>query len=994
MTVGQHKSFRKGLRSAVAWLLVAALLLPAGSMMVFAEEDTTPTEQQEQPAPASQTSYVEYLKSHADKAKGGIEFSFSAAENYETDSPDVKVVNNYLGVASALHTTDEGKVTWTFEVPKTGLYNLKITYSGSYAGRDGIIERTLYLDGKIPFDEVTYIRFSRVFVDVYDEQHRKDINGHDIRPKQQQVETWMTQPVKDFSGYHADPFMFYLTEGTHTITLESVREHLLISEFTFYNEKEVPTYAEVLKEYEAKGYKKASGDIVYKQAEDLYQKSDKSNYPLNDRSSAGTMPQDVYHIILNSLGGQKWQDPGSWVTWKVKVGETGLYKIVLRFRQNIYSGAQSSRKLTIDGEVPFKEAAELSFDYDTSWQSQALGTGTGKNRQEFLFYFEKDREYTIGLETVLGPMADILRRTQAVVDSLNNDYRKILMITGPSPEKYRQYYFEQRIPDVIEDFKVQSEELGRIIEEMESFTSQKGERVVQLDKVKYLLDEMVARPRDIAARFKLFKENLAGLGTWILSSGYQPLELDYLAFVPAEQKNPRANAGFFKTLKFGFESFYASFLIDYQSIGTTIEHQNVQKHITVWLSSGRDQSSIIRDLIDRTFTPDKHISVNLQLVTAGALLPSVLAGRGPDVALGMGNGDPINYAVRNAVKSIDHMEGFDEVIQRFHPSAMVPYTFNGKAYALPETQSFSMLFYRTDIFEELGIQVPKTWDELEQITKELQKKNMSVGLPHDLNALLMMMYQRGEPLYRRNGAETNLDTQNSVLAFTQLTNYFTLYKYPVDYDFLNRFRLGEIPIGIADYTLYNQLLLFAPEIRGQWAMTTVPGTPVTDENGNPVKDENGNIKINHANPAGGTAVMMLRGCKDEESAWEFMKWWTSAEIQASYGTQMETVMNSAARQPTANREALKMMSWSVKDYESIASQWDNVVGTPEVPGGYYTARIVEFAFNRVINNNEDPGDALQMYIEALNAELARKRAEFGLDDSVDTTGTTSTTNAQ
>ena len=33
-------------------------------------------------------------------------------------------------------------------------------------------------------------------------------------------------------------------------------------------------------------------------------------------------------------------------------------------------------------------------------------------------------------------------------------------------------------------------------------------------------------------------------------------------------------------------------------------------------------------------------------------------------------------------------------------------------YGLPETQSFNMMFVRNDILADLGIEIPKTWDEL------------------------------------------------------------------------------------------------------------------------------------------------------------------------------------------------------------------------------------------------------------------------------------------
>ena len=552
------------------------------------------------------------------------------------------------------------------------------------------------------------------------------------------------------------------------------------------------------------------------------------------------------------------------------------------------------------------------------------------------------------------------------MSALTADYRTILMITGTSPDKYRSYEFDELIPDTLVDMKKQAEELEAIVDEMVKLTGETGERTATLTKLAAVLRQMTDQPIVIAAKFGMFKDDLSSLGTWILESAYQPMKLDYIALRPENQEEPEAEAGFFENLWFNFKAFLYSFVVDYQAVGTTDTGSDAKSSITVWVTSGRDQSNIIRNLIDTTFTPYTNVGVNLQLVTGGALLPSVLAGRGPDVTVGVGGGDPVNYAVRDAVLDISHFEDFGEVAKRFHASALVPYTFMGKTYALPETQSFNMMFVRTDIFEELGLTVPKTWDEMELLIPELQKRNMSIGLGHGLGELAMFMFQQGEPLYLNEGESANLDSSVAVRSFTKLCEYYTLYGFPTDYDAANRFRSGEIPLMITDYGLYNQLSLFAPEIRGDWQMFQIPGTP----------DEHG--RINNAQAAGGGAVAMFRGCEDEKAAWEFMKWWTSADTMLSYGNEMETAMNGAARQSVANVEALSAMSWSAKDLNNILEQWKVVQGIPEVPGSYYTGRVQGFAFSKAVNEKVDPGDALQEYIESLNAELTRKRAEFGL----------------
>ena len=45
------------------------------------------------------------------------------------------------------------------------------------------------------------------------------------------------------------------------------------------------------------------------------------------------------------------------------------------------------------------------------------------------------------------------------------------------------------------------------------------------------------------------------------------------------------------------------------------------------------------------------------------------------------------------------------------------------------TADMNMMFVRTDIFEELGLSIPETWEELYKLIPTLQRSNMNIGLP-------------------------------------------------------------------------------------------------------------------------------------------------------------------------------------------------------------------------------------------------------------------------
>ncbi|MGF7143063.1 ABC-type glycerol-3-phosphate transport system substrate-binding protein [Anaerotaenia torta] len=948
-------------------ILAAAVLLAALAIfLVFQERNRNRTAgtagYQNYEGYAPEGSYASYLSSYEAVSLTENTVVISAAD-YSGSEGEIEVLPEYEGQENAVLTGEDGYIEWTVNIPETAFYQIEADYL-TYGGSGLRVERSVYIDGSLPFREAEYLVFPRCFTDM-EAQPSKDLKGNDIRPNQQEQFVWQNKMLYDTSGYYADPLMFYLTRGIHTIRLVSEREPLLLKSLTLRAKEAEPDYAKYLQEITSAGYSAAAGGPVIIQAENMLRKSEKSNYPINDRTSSYTQPQKAFAVLLNSMGGTRWQTVGSTAQWKITVDHTGLYRIALRFKQDYLSGVSVARKLTIDGEVPFKEAENLVFGYAPDWQCSALGDGT----QDYQFYFEAGKEYTLALEVVLGDMSNILRRVETSVEELNQIYRSILMVAGATPDKYRDYSFEKIIPQTIEALAIQAEELTRIKEELLKVNGRNGERMAQLTKMEYLVHSMAEDPDEIAGKFATFKDNVAALASWVLEMKKQPLSLDYIALVPEGGKIPAAEGNWLQKLVYQVKLFAASFVMDYSEMGITKESMDKDETITVWLSTGRDQMNTLRSLINSDFTQKNGISVELELVSPGTLLPSVLAGTGPDVALSNGMGDPINLALRNSVYDLSRFGDFEEVVSRFADSTLVPYQYQGRTYALPETVNFNMLFYRKDIFGELGLSVPGTWDEWDNVIGELSKKNMTIGLPHDQNILLTFMYQMDCELYNNDGETVNLDSREAVLSFEKLMEYYTLYKFPTEYDFVNRFRTGEIPLAIADYTVYNQLSLFAPEIQGEWGMELVPGTLREDGS------------INRSNPLGGTAAVILNDTEHTDAAWTFLQWWTSTEVQAAYCNEMESVINASAKQPTANLAALKQLPWNKRDLANLVEEWSYLKGTPEVPGGYYVGRIYSFAFNKVKDNKEDPADTLQKYIKPIDAELARKRQEFGLSQA-------------
>ena len=78
--------------------------------------------------------------------------------------------------------------------------------------------------------------------------------------------------------------------------------------------------------------------------------SNKTIYPVEDRSCAINSPTDTTCSVLNTIGGDKWATAGQWVEYRFKVSSSGMYDIVSRFRQDVLDGMSTCRSMYLFSE--------------------------------------------------------------------------------------------------------------------------------------------------------------------------------------------------------------------------------------------------------------------------------------------------------------------------------------------------------------------------------------------------------------------------------------------------------------------------------------------------------------------------------------------------------------------------------------------------------------------------------------------------------------------
>lgn len=1019
------------------WLLCAMMLIGQLTVLASAADgstgsSTTSSSLADIKEMLNAASYEEYRAKHADakRATQTVEVDVCGEGAYTVKGDGFKTVE-HDGV-TGLYTPNTGSVTWTVEVPEDGLYAIRILYYPE-EGRTTSIERVLMVNEEVPFSEARSLTLMKNWENQYQkakvqpgkketaeqlkaaavaagftdaavedgevvfaapacmtaamsafcDEHlvryfQLDIKNNELRPVSKQAPKWMTYYLRDSSGSIAENFEFFLKKGENKITLESKNEPMTIGSITLYPLADTITYEQYSQKYAGKP---AGQDTVRLEAEFFTAASNITLYPLEDRSNALNSPADVTRTVLNTVGGDKWQTAGQWIELTFSVGSAGMYDIVSRFKQDVLDGISVCRAMYIysdglnvgdegyyDG-VPFAEARELMFNYNSSWQVSKLNSGSDKTYE---VYLAADTVYTVRLEVTLGAMGEVVSEVSDVLTHINNDYLNIIKLTGASPDKYQDYGFSDTMPDTMIDMVKQARRLETLAKQLTAIAGEKSSNVATLEKIARLLKEMGTDDDDVVKNLSSLKTNIGTLGTFLSDAQTQPLQLDYIQIQPAGSKMPRANPNFLQAFAHEMKGFWQSFFRDYNSMGALEESSS--ESVEVWLASARDQSQVLRNLINNDYTPNTNIAVDLKLVAGGTLLPSILAESGPDVYLGLAHGDVINYAIRSALINIEGFDDFKETAAHFTNAAMTVLGMEDADeimhyYGLPETQSFPMMFVRLDVLADLDLEVPKTWDELMACIPTLQANNMQIGLTTDYKIFL---YQKGGDLFADNGMRINLDSQVGLASFEKMCNLFTMYSFPYQYDAANRFRTGEMPIILGDYTgVYNQLKVFATEIEGKWQFLPLPGE--TDAEGN----------INNVSISGVAATVMVKGCSDRDRAWSFMKWYTGESCQVSFANEMVAILGPSAKQATANRDALASLPWTVEEFAQVSAQFENLASVPNYPGSYIIDRYTNFAFLSAFNDKANPSEALLQYISTINKEIERKRDEFNLETLTD-----------
>jgi len=142
------------------------------------------------------------------------------------------------------------------------------------------------------------------------------------------------------------------------------------------------------------------------------------------------------------------------------------------------------------------------------------------------------------------------------------------------------------------------------------------------------------------------------------------------------------------------------------------------------------KNAYFADLVKEFETANPDIKVNVESVLNDAYKDKikVVAGsdNAPDVMFSWSGSFLAELVKGDAVMDLGPWLDEDTSLQEsFYPSQLEAMTVDGAQYGLPIGMHSKLFFYNTDVFDDLGLEAPTTWDEFTDVLETIQDAGMT-----------------------------------------------------------------------------------------------------------------------------------------------------------------------------------------------------------------------------------------------------------------------------
>ena len=864
----------------------------------------------------------------------------------------------------ALYQADEGaplaegeQLTFTVSVPEDVFGYPVLTYAMT---SNNILDNgiTLLVDGSLPYAECSTLTLDSLWTQ--SGAFSKDRYGNEV----------VSMPVKSYettscrlmgkAGMYAKGMGLHLTAGTHEITIICREGPFKLYSMTLEGEIPVLEAAQAAPRGDA---------LITLQAEQVPVRNNPNIRPLADYDMHLT-PYSSDKKVINHIEDTSYKYPGDVLTYTFTVEQAGSYALALRLRQSELANFPVYRTVLVDGVIPGPAFENAEFGYALQFENQTVLDADGKPACIDL----TAGEHTLTLLTSVDPLRPSLQLLQTISDEIADLSLQITKITGGNTDFFRDF----ALADF--DFHI-AEDLTRWINELTAIRAALGRiahtdgrvgALSSLDMAIQALEQLAEEPDNLPKKLTLFSQGSSSARGFLVSTveslTTSPVGLDAIYLYTDEALLPK-EPNFLEQMADTASRFVASFT-DESYVADNADESKLQ----VWVNRPRQYLEILQRMADTTFTPRTGVEVEFSIMPdESKLILANASGAAPDVALGVSTTRVYDLAVRGALKNLRTYEDFPTVGKRFPTGLLMPAVCDDGMYALPETFNFYVLFYRKDILESIGVEVPNSYEDVLKMLPTLHRFGLNynnfvanaVGYKA-FSITTPFLYQKDAVLYEDGNLHVQLDSEKAIEALKVMTDSFVIYDMDFEINsFYQSFRDGTLPIGTSNYGMYNLVMNAAPELADKWGIALYPG--LTDENGNVQRWTSGMEQ----------SCFIFDNTNMPEESWQFLSWWMSEEIQTEFAFNLQSTLGNEYMWNSANVAAYMNAPWPTEHKKIIAEQMNWIYETPRNPGSYMVERELSNAVNAVCLEGQNLRAALDEAIKRIDRELERKLEEFG-----------------
>lgn len=366
------------------------------------------------------------------------------------------------------------------------------------------------------------------------------------------------------------------------------------------------------------------------------------------------------------------------------------------------------------------------------------------------------------------------------------------------------------------------------------------------------------------------------------------------------------------------------------------DSEDEKAEITFWHAMGGGQGEALESLVADFEKEHPNIKVNLQnqgnygdlnqILVATMQSPSdlpTITQAYPDWMLQFEDANLVTD-LTDMVKGEDGIEDYDDIL----PGVREEIEQDGKIMGLPFNKSTEVLWYNKTLFDELGLEVPKTYDELKEVSKKIYEEKNIPGVGFDSLPNFYATYLHNK------GLEMDKDLDITSPESVEAVNYY-----------LDGIKDGYFRIAGTDQYMSGP---FADEQVGAYIGSNAGEVYVKDG----VEDKFEYAAAPYPAESAvqqGTNIYMFDNADDaqKKAAFEFLKYLTSKEAQIKFA--LDTGYMPAR---TSALEDSKYKDSDSSIAPILADATKNLYSRPLAPGSQQAYNDIGSTLEQILSNSD------------------------------------------